>query len=192
MWRNTGSPIRLSRWQAGRTKRALPAALKDRLCAADVIAMDVDGVLTDGRRYEGQTGLQALAFDARDGLGIDLAIRAGYRVIWVSSLRSEIVEQRAQFLGVAEQYLGTVDKAAVLERLGTVEKTIFIGDDIWDVGAFDIAGVAIAVGDAHPDAIARSDLVTSNPGGRGAVREVVDLLFSLRAVDPIALLKRLP
>lgn len=148
--------------------------------------MDVDGVLTDGSITWGVDASGALlelkTFNARDGLGLSLARAAGLHVAWITGRASPIVERRAAELKVQEVRQGARDKrrtlAELAQRLGLArEEILYIGDDLNDLPAFDVAGVTVAPADAAPAVRERARWVTEAPGGHGAVREVVDLLL---------------
>jgi 3-deoxy-D-manno-octulosonate 8-phosphate phosphatase (KDO 8-P phosphatase) len=148
--------------------------------------MDVDGVLTDGTIAWGVDATGTLSewksFSARDGLGLSLARGVGLEVAWITGRASQLVEKRATELDVREVCQGARDKRAVLSalaaRLGCARaEVLYIGDDLNDLPAFESAGVTVTVADAASDVRERADWVTEAPGGRGAVREVVERLL---------------
>lgn len=148
-----------------------------------LLAMDVDGVLTDGTVTWGVDGageLQELkGFNVKDGLGISLARAAGLEVAWITGRRSAIVERRAAELGVREVAQWARNKRVVLEeltgRLGLArEQVLYIGDDLNDLPAFGAAGIRVAVADAVAEVRQAADWVTKASGGAGAVREVAE------------------
>lgn len=148
----------------------------------ELLVMDCDGVLTDGRLYFGQTGEELKVFHARDGQGLVEWHRAGYRSAIISGRKSPIVEMRARQLGVEFVIQGRNDKGvafAELLEMASVESsaTAFVGDDTPDSAAFPFVGLSFAVADAHKSVKATADIVTDSNGGRGAVREVIDLLM---------------
>ena len=153
--------------------------------AIRLLVLDVDGVLTDGRLYFSPRGEELKCFDVRDGYGLKSVQRAGITVAVISGRRSAAVEARARELGIEHVHQGIEDKRAVfgdlLERLG-LEPTAAacVGDDAPDVPLLEAAGLAIAVADAHDCARAAAEYVTRRDGGRGAVREVCDLLVAAR------------
>lgn len=152
-----------------------------------LLVLDVDGVLTDGRLYYGAKGEQLKVFHVRDGHGIKQVAAAGIDVAIISGRKSTAVTRRARDLGIRSVTQGVTDKLAVLEKLTkarglSLEHCACIGDDTPDAAVIAAAGIGIAVADAHPDALAAADLVTSLPGGRGAVREVCDWLIAARRV----------
>lgn len=144
---------------------------------------DVDGVLTDGRIFLTDDGREARAFHVRDGLGLKLLREAGIEVGIISARRSPLVETRMKELGVPHLLQGRRDKVEALRELLREtglppERAAFTGDDLPDLQVMRRAGLGVAVADAHPAVTARADWVTAARGGRGAVREVCDLLLA--------------
>ena len=147
-----------------------------------LVLLDVDGVLTDGRLYFGAAGDEGRSFHSRDGVGVKLGQRAGLSFGLISGRRSAAVASRAAELEIHEVHQGVRDKAAclttILERLAMAPEAVcFVGDDLVDVPVMRRVGLAAAPGDAAPEAREVADYVTQAGGGRGAVREVVDLLL---------------
>lgn len=164
------------------------------LAKAKLVAVDVDGVLTDGRKYYGVEGLASLPFHARDGLGIYLLLRAGFNVVFITNDLSRIVRTRAADLRVTDLVEGVEHKGAALreikKRLGVqTEETVYIGDDLWDLEAFQETGVRVAVADAVEAVRQTADWITQSNGGCGAVREVADILLEAKGIDPTTLLR---
>lgn len=146
-----------------------------------LIALDVDGVLTDGGLFISE-GAEFKRFDIRDGLGIVLAQRAGIAFSLVSGRASPATAKRAGELGITEVHQGVRDKASTLMeiagRLGVPrEGVLFMGDDIQDLGVMAWAGCSAAPADACAEVLARAMIVTRAAGGRGAVREVIELVL---------------
>ncbi len=147
---------------------------------------DVDGVLTDGRLYLLPDGQELKVFDARDGLGIKLLMKTGVQVAIISGRRSGVVEERMRSLGIEHLYQGHEKKLPVFETLLrttgiSAEHTAFTGDDVLDIPVIEAAGLGIAVADAHPQVREKADMVTTSGGGRGAVREICDMLIAARS-----------
>ena len=158
----------------------LPALRRVRL-----LVLDVDGVLTDGRLYYGARGESLKVFNVKDGHGIKQVAAAGITVAIISGRKSPIVTRRARELGIRHVAQGVTDKLAALQKLVksqsvALEHCACVGDDTPDAPMLHAAGLAIAVADAHPDARAVADLLTTRPGGQGAVREVCDWLIDAR------------
>lgn len=148
-----------------------------------VVLLDFDGVLTDGRIVLGPDGLDVRAFDVKDGFGIQLARAAGLELGIVSGRTSVVLVDRARDLGIREVHQGVTDKAARLSeiaaRLGaSTDETCFMGDDLIDLPAMRRAGFAAAPADAMPQVRQLAHHVTEQRGGRGAVRELVELLLA--------------
>ena len=146
----------------------------------------MDGVLTDGRLYLSPTGEELKVFHVRDGSGLVAVQRAGITVAIISGRDSAAVSRRAAELGIRHVRQGVVDKGAELDRLLTelgVEpvETACVGDDTPDLPMLRRVGLAVGVADAHPALLEAAHWITRAPGGRGAVREVCDLLLSARA-----------
>jgi 3-deoxy-D-manno-octulosonate 8-phosphate phosphatase (KDO 8-P phosphatase) len=154
--------------------------------AIRLLVLDVDGVLTDGRLYLSATGEEFKAFHVRDGSGLVAVQKAGVAVAIISGRDSGAVRQRAAELGIRHVRQGVTDKAAALDELmretGVQEREVAcVGDDTPDIPMLRKAALAVAVADAHPSAAAVAHWVTASGGGRGAVREVCDLLLRSRA-----------
>jgi 3-deoxy-D-manno-octulosonate 8-phosphate phosphatase (KDO 8-P phosphatase) len=151
-----------------------------------LLVLDVDGVLTDGRLYLSPTGEELKVFHVRDGSGLVAVQRAGITVAIISGRDSAAVSRRAAELGIRHVRQGVVDKGAELDRLLSelgVEpvETACVGDDTPDLPMLRRVGLAVGVADAHPALLEAAHWITRAPGGRGAVREVCDLLLSARA-----------
>lgn len=150
-----------------------------------LLIMDCDGVLTDGRLFFGPTGEELKVFHVRDGQGLVMFHKAGFKSGIISGRNSPIVELRAKQLGVEFVLQGRENKVAAFRELiaaaGVLaEETAFIGDDTPDVEVFPLVGLAVAVGDAHETVKAAAHYVTALDGGRGAVREVVDVILNMK------------
>ncbi len=154
----------------------------ERAAAIRMLVLDVDGVLTDGRLYFTNEGEELKAFHTLDGHGIKLWQRSGGITGIITGRKAALVEHRARNLGIAQLLQGREDKGdALLELSATVhlplEAIAYVGDDLPDLGAFRLCGLAIAVANAHPFVRDRAHWVTQNTGGKGAVREVCDMLL---------------
>jgi 3-deoxy-D-manno-octulosonate 8-phosphate phosphatase (KDO 8-P phosphatase) len=147
-----------------------------------LVLMDVDGVMTDGSVTFIDSDREAKTFDARDGVGIWIARRCGLRLGVISGRSSEAVLRRAGELGMDEVHTRVRDKLAayrgVLRRRRLSDDQVcYIGDDLVDLPILRRAGMPVAVRDAHPEVLRRAAFVTRAPGGRGAVREVLDAIL---------------
>lgn len=164
----------------------LDSAMRARLSRIRLLVCDVDGTLTDGAMWYGAEGEVLKRFSTRDGHGIGMLQGAGIAVAFVTTEDSPIVMSRATKLKVSNVVLGCNDKAAAVqelrERLNVQrDEVAMIGDDLGDLPGFAEAGVSIAVADAVPEVRATAQLICTQPGGHGAVRELADAIFEARA-----------
>jgi len=158
--------------------------------AIRLLAMDVDGVLTDGGIQISSDGTETKTFHVLDGLGIVRLLRNGISVAWISGRLSGATAVRAKELKIPHLIQGRVDKA---EALGELAQSLslpaaacaYIGDDDIDAGAITWAGIGISVPDAMPAALAAADYVTRRRAGHGAVREVCEHLLAARGGEVI-------
>lgn len=147
-----------------------------------LVAFDVDGVLTDGGLYIGDNGVEYKAFYSRDGHGMRMLMDSGIAIGIITGRNSQLVSDRMNALGVRHVYQGRRDKRPAFESLReetglSAEQIAFVGDDVMDLPVMLSAGLAIAVADAHPLVIEHAHWQTPNPGGRGAVRDVCELVM---------------
>ncbi len=159
--------------------------LESRLAGVRLLLLDVDGVLTDGGVTWGNDGIEQKTFHIRDGLGLRLWQRAGGMTGIVTGRSSHVVQVRAEELGIGIVRQGVEDKLAaaaaiVAENAMAWEQVAFVGDDLPDLPVIRRVGVGIAVADACAEVRAAAAWVTALPGGRGAVREVVERLLQAR------------
>ena len=159
--------------------------VQNKLAQVRLIAMDVDGVLTDGAVIYDSHQREVKQFSVLDGLGIQLALYAGIPVVWITGRSSEAVQKRADELKVTHLYMGTKNKsipvAELMAKYGLQSKHVaYIGDDLNDLPAFSLAGVKFAPPNAVGEISALADFVTSKPGGSGAVREMIDTILKAK------------
>ena len=152
--------------------------------AIRLLVLDVDGTMTDGRLYFGPRGEALKVFHVRDGQGIKHLDAAGIRVAVISGRKSRMTEIRCRELGVEHVIQGAEDKVLAFEKLRTrlkieAAESACVGDDAMDVPLMIVVKLAFAVADAHRDALRAAHVVTSLPGGQGAVREVCDYLLQM-------------
>ncbi|TAL11244.1 MAG: HAD family hydrolase [Nitrospirae bacterium] len=150
-----------------------------------MLAMDVDGVLTDGGMYYSETGDELKKFQVKDGMGIKMLQAAGVITAIVTREKSAIVERRFQKLAVPEIHQGVDDKLTDLTRLArkhalTLAQVAYIGDDVNDLEALKAVGFSAAPADAMPAALEAVMYVCAKKGGEGAVRELSDLILAAR------------
>jgi len=150
-----------------------------------LLCVDVDGVLTDAGMYYGPDGEVLKKFNTRDGMGLARVREAGVAVALISGEDSAIVHARAAKLKIDDVFTGVSDKRAVVESLCArqhleLDEVAFVGDDLNDLPALEIVGLACAVADAAEPVKAVAHYVTQQRGGDGAVREVCELIISAK------------
>ena len=148
----------------------------------ELILSDVDGVLTDGRIVVDNAGVETKRFHIRDGMGIRLWQKAGYRFGLVTARSSHIVHLRASELGVEIVRQGVEDKREAVREIATalglaLEQVSYLGDDLPDLPAVAAVGLGVAVADACEELRRAACYVTQMPGGAGAVRETIELIL---------------
>ncbi|WP_031519060.1 3-deoxy-manno-octulosonate-8-phosphatase KdsC [Siccibacter colletis] len=154
----------------------------ERAAQIRLLILDVDGVMSDGLIYMGNNGEELKAFNVRDGYGIRCALTSGIEVAIITGRKAKLLEDRCETLGITHLYQGQSDKLVawrdLLDKLSvSPENVAYVGDDLIDWPVMEKVGLSVAVADAHPLLIPRADYVTRISGGRGAVREVCDLLL---------------
>ncbi len=147
-----------------------------------LLILDVDGVLTDGSIIMNDYGEEIKCFNVRDGHGLRLLMNAGIHVAFITGRKSKTVKHRARDLGIREIYQGVKDKESLVKKLIQhkkldKEQVCCMGDDLPDLSMFNQVGVSIAVADACLELRTEADFVTKNRGGKGAVREVCELIL---------------
>ena len=162
--------------------RSLDEKLLEKIKRIKLLILDVDGVLTDGKIIMDDLGNETKNFDVRDGHGLKLLMRYGVDVAILTGRRSKVVENRAKDLGIGEVYQGTKNKVEVLEgilrrrNIGS-NNVAYIGDDIVDIPLFKKVGFSVTVADAMVYAKKAADYITDKNGGRGAVREICEIIL---------------
>ena len=159
--------------------------MQERAARIRMAVFDIDGVFTDGRIWLGSDGVEYKSFSVRDGFGIKALLAAGVEVAIISGRDSPAVNKRMDELGVTRVVQGRDDKGVALAQLLrdtgiAADEVAYLGDDTPDVAAMRMVGLPGAVADAHPDALAASAGVSTQPGGHGAVREFCELLLGAR------------
>lgn len=149
--------------------------------------MDVDGVLTDGTVLISSDGTEAKGFSILDGMGLRQLDRAGVAVAWISGRPSSATARRAAELQIPHVVQGRVDKITALQEIAaqlglSAGECAYMGDDVIDAPAMEWAGIGIAPPDAMASAKDAADYVTTRAAGRGAVREVCELILAAREV----------
>ncbi len=170
--------------------------ITEKLKKIKLLALDVDGVLTDGGISVDSEGNVTRRFFIRDGLGIKLLLGHGVRVAIVTFANNHAIKYRAEQLGIHDVHIGAGRKDQILDELRQKynlewEETAFMGDDWIDLKAMNQAGAAFAPADAIEAIQQISDYVTSHSGGQGAVREVCDMILKAQKADPLKILTTL-
>jgi 3-deoxy-D-manno-octulosonate 8-phosphate phosphatase (KDO 8-P phosphatase) len=159
--------------------------LADKIMAVKLVVFDVDGVLTDGRIIFSNSGEETKLFDVKDGHGIKILMRMGIDVAIITARESEVVRRRARDLGITHVFQGIKDKKKSLEELVkasgiTPAEMAYMGDDIIDLPVLKRVAFSAAVADAVAEVIERVDYVAQRPGGRGAARELAELILKVQ------------
>jgi 3-deoxy-D-manno-octulosonate 8-phosphate phosphatase (KDO 8-P phosphatase) len=147
------------------------------------VVMDVDGVLTDGTVWLDEDGHESKRISFADIMGVSMGRRAGLLFAFVSGESGPGLDRIAAKFGVDEVYRGCKDKAGAVRDFATrhelaLAELCFIGDDVNDVPAMEICGLAVAPAGAQSAATTKATMITSRPGGAGSVREVIDSLLA--------------
>ncbi len=166
---------------------AIPADLAARCATIELLAVDVDGVLTDGGIIVDDRGVESKRFFVRDGLGFTLWHRAGKRSAIVSGRSAEVVDRRAAELKIHRVAQGIGDKASALRDLLVefgldASQACYIGDDLIDLPALGLAGLAACPADAVAEVRRAAHLTTRSIGGNGVVRDVVEVIMKAQGL----------
>ena len=162
---------------------ASPKSVIDAAQKIKLLLLDVDGVLTDGKLYYGNSGEEMKGFDIQDGLGIKLLQKGSIRVGIITGRMSSLLQRRADELGINPVIQGREDKLTVLNELLpsldiTLDEIAFIGDDLPDLAVIKKVGLGITVANASSTLAAKADWQTACTGGNGAVREVAEMILT--------------
>ena len=173
-------------------RSAYDPLLLERAARVRNLVLDVDGVLTDGRLYFDNQGNELKAFYTRDGFGLKSVQSQGVLLALITGRRSELVARRADNLGIEHVYQGRDDKLNAFNELVEAtgidpQETCYAGDDWVDIPVLERVGLAVTVPEADAVVRQRAHWITSRPGGRGAVREICDLLLAARGADQAVL-----
>ncbi|MHA1598086.1 MAG: KdsC family phosphatase [Alphaproteobacteria bacterium] len=159
--------------------------LTERLKDIRLLSLDVDGVMTDGGLYYTDDGQQMRKFNVKDGVGIKAVMAAGVKLCIITASATDVISKRAADLGVKHVFPAVEDKLTTLQglcdELGIdLGEVAHMGDDSNDLVVLDAVGLALTVSDAVDEVLDIADYVTDKPGGRGAVREIADLVVASR------------
>ncbi len=157
----------------------------EKAAALTWIVLDVDGVLTDGSVIYSNNGDELKAFNIKDGLAIKMAQRAGLQFAIITGRSSQLLARRAAELGIDIVLQGRSDKLAALSELAeeldiTLQQIAYMGDDLPDLSAIESVALGTCPADAASEVVAAADWVATVNGGRGAVRELIEMLLSAR------------
>lgn len=157
--------------------------LVSRFSQVKLLALDVDGVLTDGGLYYTDRGEELKKFNVKDGLGLKLLMQSGIQVAIISASTSTATLYRAKKLGIEHIFIGVEDKLAQLKEICqqlqlSLEQVAYMGDDLNDLSIMKLVGCPLTVADAMPQNQAEAIYITKLAGGQGAVREICDRLIS--------------
>ena len=167
-----------------KTKQELSAeSLTASLQKIKLLALDVDGVLTDGTIYISPAGEVFKGFNAKDGMGISCALRNNLQIAVITGRQSPIVERRCEELGIKLFMQGVKDKRLALQQMAqelglTREEIAYMGDDLNDIPAFKASGLNFVPADGSIEVLAVADIITKAKGGRGAVREAITMILA--------------
>ena len=156
--------------------------LEERARKIKILLLDVDGVLTDGRIIYDSKGRDSKFFDVHDGLGVYILNKAGIKTIIVTAKSSKTINPRARDMRVTEVFADISPKSAVLDKIlkkyqVSKEEVCFVGDDLVDLGLMKVVGFPVAVFNACPEIKQAASYITIKHGGRGAVREIAELIL---------------
>ncbi|WP_373778895.1 KdsC family phosphatase [Glaesserella sp.] len=161
-----------------------------RLSKIKLVITDIDGVLTDGSLYYDANGEALKYFNVKDGLGIKMLLACGIQVAVLSGGDTPILRRRIKNLGIPLFQLGKMSKRQacfdLMQQAGvTAEETAFLGDDTLDLPAFEVCGLAVAVGDAFDYIKDQADLILSRAGGHSAFRELSDMILKAQGKEAV-------
>lgn len=157
--------------------------MKEKLSSIKLVAFDVDGVLTNGEIIYTEKGEEIKAFNAKDGQGINLLVKQGYITAIITARQTPIVDKRAKDLEIPEVYQGAKNKFEVIKLLMDkynlkLSEIAYVGDDLPDVCVLEKVGLACCPSDAVDEVKKICHFVSEKQGGKGAVREIADLIRS--------------
>lgn len=165
--------------------KKISANLTKKINAIKILALDVDGVMTDGRIIYDDSGKELKTFDVKDGHGIKLLMKVGIDIAIITARKSNVVLYRAKNLGIKMVYQNAINKIEALgdilkRRQLSLEEIAYMGDELIDIPILRRVGFAVAVRDATADVKKYADYITVKNGGCGAVREICDLILNVQ------------
>jgi len=164
-------------------------SVEEKLKKIRMLMLDIDGVMTDGRIIMDDEGRELKNFNVRDGHGLKVMQRYGIKVAIITGRQSNLVRHRAKDLDIKDVYQKVFNKKEVFEKILKKHKlspdeTAFIGDDIVDIPVLKRVGFSVAVADAVDVVKKQVDYITSHKGGKGAVREVCEMILKAQEKWP--------
>ncbi len=164
-------------------------SVQEKLKKIKMLMLDIDGVMTDGRIIMDDEGRELKNFNVRDGHGLKVMQRYGIKVAIITGRQSNLVKHRAKDLDIKDVYQKVFNKKEVFEKILkkhklSPEETAFIGDDIVDIPVLKRVGFSVAVADAVDVVKKQVDYITSHEGGKGAVREVCEMILKAQEKWP--------
>jgi 3-deoxy-D-manno-octulosonate 8-phosphate phosphatase (KDO 8-P phosphatase) len=165
----------------------ISAELLNKASKIKLLLLDADGVLTDGKIYYGNYGDEIKAFDVKDGLGLTLWRMAGKISCILTAKKSSLLKRRAKEMGVWRVYQNAFRKLDVYQKIKKQlrlqdEEICFMGDDLIDIAVLKKSGLSVTLADASEEVKRVSHYVANNSGGKGAVREVVELILKAQGL----------
>lgn len=165
--------------------QVIAPSIQEKARKIKLLICDIDGVFSDGSVILGNSGEEMKAFNTKDGFGIKALMASGVEVAVITGRKSTLLENRMKGLGLTHIYQGMENKVLGYRELLKIlklthEEVAYIGDDMPDVPVMQLVSLAVSVNDGHPFVKSISDLVTTNNGGRGAVRELTDFIIMMQ------------
>ncbi len=160
----------------------IEAKIQEKARKVKGLFLDVDGILTSGEICYDASGEEIKCFSVKDGLGIKLLQKAGIEIAIISSRKSKVVTLRAKELGIKWIFQGKLNKVKTFEYLCEFlkikpEEVCYMGDDLVDLPLIKMAGFSVTVPEAAEEVKIYADYITSSPGGKGAVREITEIIL---------------
>ncbi len=162
-----------------------PADVIEKAARVRIIAMDIDGVLTDGHTWQLDNGEQMLCFSVQDGVSLNLCRYVGVKLAVLSGRDLPAARTRMERLPIEEMRLGCIDKVTAMREIAAkhgvpLEQVAYIGDDMIDLPLLKLVGLPVAVPNAIPEVLKAAAWVTGKPGGEGALRDLITLVLKAR------------
>ncbi len=162
-----------------------PAKVVEKAATVEIVAMDIDGVLTDGHTWQLDNGEQMLCFSVQDGVSLNLCRCVGVKLAVLSGRDLPAARIRMERFPIEELRLGCIDKVTAMREIALkydvpLERVAYIGDDIIDLPLLGLVGLPVAVPNAIPEVLSAAAWVTGRPGGEGALRDLITLVLKAR------------